>query len=908
MISLGSSLGGISWICEELHLGSYCLQRTIVDGVNLFFLCAFYLFLIIAIIGKCSTRSSRKDWVLVVVSLCCALCSIGCFSVGLWNLMAKNDEFNHMSWLVYFVRGMVWISFTVSLLSQWSKWISLLNSFWWAFSFVLISILNVQILLRTHGIEILDIVPWSIIFLLFLCALRNLIHFPKRQIELDQASFLGRLTFSWINILEDEAKFAYKKFVHAWDSLLRETNSNSTRNMVLWAIAKVYLKENIFIGICAFLRTISVVVSPLILYAFVNYANGNERNLDEGLSIVGCLLVTKLVESLSQRHWFFDSRSLGRRRHSTGEIVKYIAVDAYRMGEFPWWFHSSWSFVLQLFLAIGILLWVVGLGALIGLVPLPICGLLNVPFANMLQKCQTQFMIAQDERLRSTSKILNKKFKNLIESLRENEFKWLAETQFAKAYGTLLYWMSPTIISSVFFLGCIIFGSAPLNASTIFTVLASLRSMGDPVRMIPEALSSLVQVKVSFNRLNAFLLDDELKNDELFRIPSQKSDRSVKIQSGNFSWDPEIMIPTTDMNLEIRCGQKVAVCGPVGAGKSSLLYAVLGEIPKISGTVNAFGSIAYVSQTSWIQGGTIRDNILYGKPMDKTKYEKAIKACALDRDINTFNHGDLTEIGQRGLNMSGGQKQRIQLARAVYKDADIYLLDDPFTAVDAHTAAILFNKTVILVTHKVEFLSEVDKILVMKDGQITQSGSYEELLTAGTAFEQLVNAHRDVITGLGPSNDEIQEETQKLDTVQPEMSQGSSFTKENSEGEIAVNGLPGVQLTEEEETEINDVGWKPFWDYIIVSKGLPLLFLGIVTQSGFVALQAAATYWLALGIQIPKITSGILIGVYTANSTLSAVFVYLRSFFAAHPGLPDLPMLSLRLPCYSSTQPLLGGF
>ena len=178
----------------------------------------------------------------------------------------------------------------------------------------------------------------------------------------------------------------------------------------------------------------------------------------------------------------------------------------------------------------------------------------------------------------------------------------------------------------------------------------------------------------------------------------------------------------------------------------------------------------------------------------------------------------------------------------------------------------------------------------------------------GTAFEQLVNAHRDVITGLGPSNDEIQEETQKLDTVQPEMSQGSSFTKENSEGEIAVNGLPGVQLTEEEETEINDVGWKPFWDYIIVSKGLPLLFLGIVTQSGFVALQAAATYWLALGIQIPKITSGILIGVYTANSTLSAVFVYLRSFFAAHPGLPDLPMLSLRLPCYSSTQPLLGGF
>lgn len=107
--------------------------------------------------------------------------------------------------------------------------------------------------------------------------------------------------------------------------------------------------------------------------------------------------------------------------------------------------------------------------------------------------------------------------------------------------------------------------------------------------------------------------------------------------------------------------------------------------------VNVFGSIAYVSQNSWIQSGTIRDNILFGKPMDKTKYEEAIRACALDKDISSFSHGDLTEIGQRGLNMSGGQKQRIQLARAVYNDADTYLLDDPFSAVDAHTAATLFN-------------------------------------------------------------------------------------------------------------------------------------------------------------------------------------------------------------------------
>jgi len=121
--------------------------------------------------------------------------------------------------------------------------------------------------------------------------------------------------------------------------------------------------------------------------------------------------------------------------------------------------------------------------------------------------------------------------------------------------------------------------------------------------------------------------------------------------------------------------------------------------------VNIGGTLAYVSQSSWIQSGTVQDNILFGKPMNKTRYENAIKACALDEDINDLSHGDLTEIGQRGINLSGGQKQRIQLARAVYNDADIYLLDDPFSAVDAHTAAILFNVGYITFFHVSYYLS-----------------------------------------------------------------------------------------------------------------------------------------------------------------------------------------------------------
>ncbi|MED6212272.1 ATP-binding cassette sub- C member 8, partial [Stylosanthes scabra] len=156
-----------------------------------------------------------------------------------------------------------------------------------------------------------------------------------------------------------------------------------------------------------------------------------------------------------------------------------------------------------------------------------------------------------------------------------------------KGYGSILYWMAPTIVSAFVFLGCIVFHSAPLDAGTIFTVLATLRIMSEPVRMIPEALSVLIQVVVSFDRLNTFLLDEELGSDEIVSSVKQSSDgdnNGVKIEGGNFTWDQESGSPTlADVNLEVKWGHKVAVVGPVGGGKSSLLHAILGEIPKISG-------------------------------------------------------------------------------------------------------------------------------------------------------------------------------------------------------------------------------------------------------------------------------------------------------------------------------------
>ncbi|XXG48214.1 hypothetical protein AAC387_Pa02g2725 [Persea americana] len=955
---------GFPRICDKVfYIGSPCTQRIVIDVVNLIFVIAFFLVMIVGSMRKHYTSGSRaRNWVFSVASACCVVSGISYLGAGLLYVWRKNDGVIYLDWVGYLVRGVVWMILAVSLNIQRTKWGRIVSSVWWIVYSVLISALNVEFLVKSHSVRVIDMATWPVNFLLLFCSYdvftqlfskNNLnqsssqpliIEDGETRVESAKAGFISRLAFSWINPLlrlgysrplvfediptlesEDEAHFAYEAFAHELD-LQRKQSSNAS-NLVLRALAKCYMKEMILVGVLAFLRTVAVVASPLLLYAFVSYSARKERNLYDGLMLVGCLIFVKLVESLSQRHWYFGARrfgmrmrsavmvaifrkllklsSSGRQKHSTGEIVNYIAVDAYRLGEFPWWFHTAWTLPLQLVLAIGVLFGTVGLGALPGLVPLIICGFLNIPLAKFRQKCQSKFMEAQDRRLRATSEVLNnmkiiklqsweEKFKNLIDSLRDVEFKWLAESQIKKSYGTALYWMSPMFVSSVVLASCVVMRSAPFNASTIFTVLATLRVMSEPAKIVPEALSVLIQVKVSLDRLNIFLLDDELKEEDVNRIPHRFSHFSVRVDGGLFSWDPDAAVPTLKgVNLEINRGQKIAICGPVGAGKSSLLCALLGEIPKISGSVQVLGSIAYVSQTAWIQSGTIRDNILYGKPMNKGRYNKAIKVCALDKDIDSFDHGDLTEIGQRGLNLSGGQKQRLQLARAFYNDADLYLLDDPFSAVDAHTAAILFNdcikaaleeKTVILVTHQVEFLAGSDRILVIEGGQVTQSGSYTELLKAGTAFEKLVNAHHDAMTVLDTANMVQICEARSADGDEMDLSRSPS-TKENGEGGISSKGISTIQLTEDEEKEIGDVGWKPYVDYVHVSKGSILLAAFIFFQTAFVVLQAASTYWLAIAVQTPHIASAIVIGVYAGISAFSGIFVYLRIFFAAHLGL-----------------------
>lgn len=222
------------------------------------------------------------------------------------------------------------------------------------------------------------------------------------------------------------------------------------------------------------------------------------------------------------------------------------------------------------------------------------------------------------------------------------------------------------------------------------------------------------------------------------------------IKNGTFSWDGAEILK--NINLSIDRGTLTAVVGTFGAGKSSLISAVIGEMTKTNGSVNTYGTIALVSQQAWIQNATLRDNILFGKSFDSDFYNVVIEACALLPDLELLPGGDMAEIGEKGINLSGGQKQRVSLARAVYSEADIYLLDDPLSAVDSHVGKHIFdsvigpygllkNKTRLFVTHGISFLSQTNQIIVMKDGEVSERGSYEELMEENGAFAEFLTHH-----------------------------------------------------------------------------------------------------------------------------------------------------------------------
>ncbi|KAE8808532.1 ABC transporter C family member 10 [Hordeum vulgare] len=747
-----------------------------------------------------------------------------------------------------------------------------------------------------------------------------------------EAGFFSRMSFWWLNPLmkmgyekpledkdmpllgaTDRAHNQYLMFMEKMN-LKKQSPSHATPSF-FWTIVSCHKRAILVSGFCALLKVLTLSTGPMLLKAFINVSLGKGSFKYEGFVLAAVMFVCKFGESLSQRQWYFRTRRLGlqvrsflsaaiykkqqklsnaaKMKHSSGEIMNYVTVDAYRIGEFPYWFHQTWTTSVQLCIALAILYNAVGAAMLSSLVVIVITVLCNAPLAKLQHKYQSKLMEAQDVRLKAmTESLVHMKvlklyaweahFKKVIEGLREVEYKWLTAFQLRRAYNSFLFWSSPVLVSAATFLTCYLL-KIPLDASNVFTFVATLRLVQDPIRQIPDVIGVVIQAKVAFTRISKFLDAPEL-NGQARKKYYVGIDYPLAMNSCSFSWDENPSKPTLkNINLAVKIGEKVAICGEVGSGKSTLLSAVLGEVPKTEGTIQVSGKIAYISQNAWIQTGTVQDNILFGSPMDRERYHGTLERCSLVKDLEMLPYGDCTQIGERGVNLSGGQKQRVQLARALYQNADIYLLDDPFSAVDAHTATSLFNeyvmsalsdKTVLLVTHQVDFLPVFDSILLMSDGEIIRSAPYQDLLADCEEFKDLVNAHKDTI-GVSDVNNDIP--TRRSKEVSIKETDGIHTE--------SVKPSPVDQLIKKEERETGDAGVKPYMLYLCQNKGLLYFSFCIISHIIFIAGQISQNSWMAANVQNPHVSTLKLISVYIIIGVCTMFFLLSRSLAVVVLGI-----------------------
>ncbi|XP_009076339.1 PREDICTED: multidrug resistance-associated protein 1-like, partial [Acanthisitta chloris] len=377
----------------------------------------------------------------------------------------------------------------------------------------------------------------------------------------------------------------------------------------------------------------------------------------------------------------------------------------------------------------------------------------------------------KDERAKLTNAILSdikviklygweKTFMEKVLGIRKQELQALKRSQILFSASLVSFHSSTFLVAFVMFaVYTLVDNTHILDAQKAFVSLTLINILNTAHSFLPFSINAVVQAKVSLNRLAAFLSLEELTPESSSRSTSDCGEiffqASITVKNGTFCWSKETSPCLRRIDLTVPQGYLLAVVGQVGAGKSSLLSALLGELEKMDGCVTMKDTAAYVPQQAWVQNASVEDNILFGKEMDETWFNRVIDACALHPDLESFPAGQKSEIGEKGINLSGGQKQRVNLARAVYQKASIYLLDDPLSAVDAHVGQHIFehvlgpngllkDKTRVLVTHTVNILPQVDKIVFLVDGMISETGSYQELLQRNGAFTEFLHSHMTV--------------------------------------------------------------------------------------------------------------------------------------------------------------------
>nr|AKC42152.1 ABCC10 [Petromyzon marinus] len=560
--------------------------------------------------------------------------------------------------------------------------------------------------------------------------------------------------------------------------------ASQPRRTLFWSLYKVYGVRYLSIGLLYLIAIVLGLLGPVILQYLLSFMENRQEPASHGYYYIAGLFGTTffgaffnnqfsyrinkialcvraaLVTTVYRKSLRVGASSLSE--FSTGEIVNYMSTDTDRIVNFCPSFHSFWSLPLQVAVSLLLLYQQVGVAFLAGIAVAILLVPLNKLIANKIGGFSQAMMHHKDGRVKLMTEILfgiraiklhcwEESFSRKVNGFRSDELKGLLGMKYLDALCVYLWAVTPVLISILTFVTYVSLGNA-LTATKVFTAVALINMLITPLNAFPWVLNGLIEARISLRRLETFLSLPEF-NAETYYCNSKPLIHDNFLLPNCTSWTGLTQLLLDKGPVELWCevidcqvGQLVGVVGKVGSGKSSLLAAITGDLFRCSGGVlvkrleEGFGLF---TQETWIQHGTVRDNILFGSRYDEDKYLSIIRACALSEDLKALANGDRTEVGENGVTLSGGQKARIALARVAYSDKPVCLLDDPLAAVDCDVAAHLFSKCIngilqkrtrILCTHRTQYLAAADLVILLDNGIVIKAGPPHAVLPAGNAL------------------------------------------------------------------------------------------------------------------------------------------------------------------------------
>ncbi|KAG2234156.1 hypothetical protein INT48_002319, partial [Thamnidium elegans] len=540
---------------------------------------------------------------------------------------------------------------------------------------------------------------------------------------------------------------------------------------------------------------------PYFLNKIIKFIESNAQNepVSTAFLYVLGLFITSNGQSLCYQQALYIGRTLGiriqsivigevyakslRRRDESGataeketnkpkaNVNNLLSVDAQKMGELTAYVFYIYCFPIQISICIWSLYKLLGHASLWGILIICISQPLTYWLSRRFQKIQHEAMACTDKRIRLMDELLSairiikffaweNQFRDRINDARDTELKAVRSRLYMFMWMGNVWFLIPVLIMVAVFYSYT--REFILTASTAFTALALFNNFKTILDELPLITSFILQANVSLSRIDKFLQEEEIK------LPDENYISATRIgfiNDASFSWNKDgAEIPhVRNLNLSFPWGKLSIICGPTGSGKSTLLASLLGETYCLSGSAilprrddapsielgGAVSGIAYVAQTAWLQNASIRDNILFGLPFNKERYDNVLHMTALTRDLEILEFGDSTEVGEKGITLSGGQKQRVAIARAVYSQAKVVILDDCLSAVDAHTAKHLHefcllgeymrDRTVILVTHHVSLcIQSASYVVVLEEsGSVAAVGTPLDIIKTGVLGDEI---------------------------------------------------------------------------------------------------------------------------------------------------------------------------